>query len=158
MEGKQTEVRNLNLCGVEVTSGLDTVVTRPLPALLQRVKIAGWVYLPVPSLTHVPASPINQTKTTIMTHRGQKFLVSRTVILRTAAEGLWMKRIAPGFPYTPSAGGESVNVRSVEVDRGRWRLDECLRFATELAGRKVRRRNWEGLADEMTRAGWFETV
>lgn len=33
---------------------------------------------------------------------------------------------------------------------------EFFRFATELAGRKARRRNWEGLADEMTRAGWFE--
>jgi len=30
------------------------------------------------------------------------------------------------------------------------------RFATELSGRKARRRNWEGLADEMKRAGWFD--
>jgi len=66
------------------------------------------------------------------------------------------RRIAPGSPYTPSAGGENVNVHSAESDRGKWRLDECLRFATELAGRKVRRRNWGGLADEMTRAGWFD--
>lgn len=30
------------------------------------------------------------------------------------------------------------------------------RFATELAGRKARRHNWNGLADEMTGAGWFD--
>lgn len=30
------------------------------------------------------------------------------------------------------------------------------RFATELAGRKARRRSWKGLADEMARAGWFD--
>lgn len=30
------------------------------------------------------------------------------------------------------------------------------RFATELAGRKARRKGWKGLADEMIRAGWFE--
>jgi hypothetical protein len=30
------------------------------------------------------------------------------------------------------------------------------RFATELSGRKARRRNWEGLAEEMMRAGWFD--
>ena len=29
------------------------------------------------------------------------------------------------------------------------------RFATELAGRKARRKGWNGLADEMARAGWF---
>jgi hypothetical protein len=37
------------------------------------------------------------------------------------------RRIAPGSPYTPSAVGENANVRSMEVDKGRWRLDECLR-------------------------------
>jgi hypothetical protein len=35
--------------------------------------------------------------------------------------------------------------------------DHCShRFATELSGRKARRKNWEGLADEMKRAGWFD--
>jgi hypothetical protein len=34
--------------------------------------------------------------------------------------------------------------------------DSSTRFATELSGRKARRRNWEGLADEMKRAGWFD--
>ena len=29
------------------------------------------------------------------------------------------------------------------------------RFATELAGRKTRRRTWDGLGEEMARAGWF---
>ena len=31
----------------------------------------------------------------------------------------------------------------------------CCRFATELAGRKTRRRTWDGLG-EMSRAGWFD--
>ena len=30
------------------------------------------------------------------------------------------------------------------------------RFATELAGRKARRKAWDGLAEEMARAGWFD--
>lgn len=32
-----------------------------------------------------------------------------------------------------------------------------LRFATELAGRKARRREWTGLAEEMIQAGWFDS-
>lgn len=67
------------------------------------------------------------------------------------------RRIMPGAPYTPSAGGEDIRSGvDRDNDRGRWRLDECLRFATELAGRKARRRNWDGLAGEMSRAGWFD--
>lgn len=31
------------------------------------------------------------------------------------------------------------------------------RFATELAGRKAKRRGWDGLFDEMARAGWFDS-
>jgi hypothetical protein len=31
------------------------------------------------------------------------------------------------------------------------------RFATELAGRKARQRNWAGLAAEMVQAGWLDT-
>lgn len=65
---------------------------------------------------------------------------------------------------------------AVDMDmvRGKWRLEECLRsviaqsccrsfsdarhrFATELAGRKARRKGWDGLAEEMARAGWFDT-
>ncbi|EEB93156.1 hypothetical protein MPER_08232 [Moniliophthora perniciosa FA553] len=64
------------------------------------------------------------------------------------------RKIMPGPPYTP--GGGSNNPLLDPNDRGRWRLDECLRFATELAGRKARRRQWDGLADEMTRAGWLQ--
>ncbi|KAJ7158735.1 hypothetical protein C8R46DRAFT_957377 [Mycena filopes] len=66
------------------------------------------------------------------------------------------RKITPGPPYTPSSGGEVTGANSHE-DRGRWRLDECLRFATELSGRKARRRTWDGLGAEMTRAGWFDT-
>lgn len=69
------------------------------------------------------------------------------------------RRICPGAPYTPSSGGredtESGRMRTDDL-RARWRLDECLRFATELAGRKARRKTWEGLASEMLRAGWFD--
>ncbi|KAJ7227212.1 hypothetical protein GGX14DRAFT_488773 [Mycena pura] len=66
------------------------------------------------------------------------------------------RRIAPGAPYTPSAGGAD-SAAAPDADRGRWRLDECLRFATELSGRKARRRNWDGLGAEMARAGWFDS-
>jgi len=31
-----------------------------------------------------------------------------------------------------------------------------LRFATEFAGRKATRLGWDGLAKEMSRAGWFD--
>ncbi len=85
------------------------------------------------------------------------------------------RRILPGPPYTPASGGEDVRPANMDHDKGRWRLDECLRsvafskdrlvtqviphrFATELAGRKARRRSWDGLADEMVRAGWFNNA
>ncbi|KAF5377348.1 hypothetical protein D9757_007994 [Collybiopsis confluens] len=67
------------------------------------------------------------------------------------------RRILPGAPFTPvSRGGEGDALNLSEYDKGRWRLDECLRFATELAGRKARRRGWSDLAEEMGRAGWFD--
>ncbi|KAG6842350.1 hypothetical protein C0991_010640 [Blastosporella zonata] len=37
------------------------------------------------------------------------------------------RRIVPGFPYTPSWTGEDSNSGPSESERGRWRLDECLR-------------------------------
>lgn len=37
------------------------------------------------------------------------------------------RRILPGVPYTPSWSGEDITAGSAETDRGRWRLDECLR-------------------------------
>ncbi|KAI0704440.1 hypothetical protein C8T65DRAFT_654044 [Cerioporus squamosus] len=68
------------------------------------------------------------------------------------------RRLLPGEPYTPSAVGSDAAVAGAEGDtqRGKWRLEECLRFATELAGRKARRKGWAGLAEEMAAAGWFE--
>ncbi|KZT30102.1 hypothetical protein NEOLEDRAFT_1144570 [Neolentinus lepideus HHB14362 ss-1] len=66
------------------------------------------------------------------------------------------RRILPGAPYTPSAITRDGPVVDTKDEKGRWRLDECLRFATELAGRKARRKGWAGLADEMRRAGWFD--
>ncbi|KAF8896333.1 hypothetical protein BD779DRAFT_1495265 [Infundibulicybe gibba] len=64
------------------------------------------------------------------------------------------RKIAPGSPYTPS--WNPTDDATHEAERGRWRLDECLRFATELAGRKARMRGWEGLAEEMAHAGWLD--
>ncbi|KAH9927643.1 uncharacterized protein B0H18DRAFT_1084714 [Fomitopsis serialis] len=66
------------------------------------------------------------------------------------------RRLLPGEPYTPSGASRGRDVGSDVREVGRWRLEECLRFATELAGRKARRRGWEGLAEEMARVGWFE--
>jgi sugar/nucleoside kinase (ribokinase family) len=39
------------------------------------------------------------------------------------------RRMAPGPTYTPASGGEDTrpNANSSEAERGRWRLDECLR-------------------------------
>ncbi|KAG6899956.1 hypothetical protein C0993_004857 [Termitomyces sp. T159_Od127] len=37
------------------------------------------------------------------------------------------RRIAPGLPYTPSWTGEDPNATIPDFDKGRWRLDECLR-------------------------------
>ncbi|KAI0942387.1 hypothetical protein AcW1_003031 [Taiwanofungus camphoratus] len=67
------------------------------------------------------------------------------------------RRLLPGEPYTPAAVRDEPTASDGERERGRWRLEECLRFATELAGRKAWRKGWDGLADEMTSAGWFES-
>lgn len=85
------------------------------------------------------------------------------------------RRIVPGAPYTPSSSRSNPENPSPDAERGKWRLDECLRsvikynhnaaeysiihwtrFATELAGRKARRRSWSGLAEEMARTGWLD--
>ncbi|KAG1843808.1 hypothetical protein DFJ58DRAFT_731476 [Suillus subalutaceus] len=61
------------------------------------------------------------------------------------------RRILPGAPYTPMQAEEK------EVDvTARWRLDECLRFATECAGRKAGGCEWGNLALEMRDVGWFD--
>ncbi|KAI0247349.1 hypothetical protein BJV78DRAFT_1246192 [Lactifluus subvellereus] len=63
------------------------------------------------------------------------------------------RRLLPGVPYMPGLAGP------VEVQRsegGRWKLNECLRFVTELAGHKACRRAWDGLGKEMAWAGWFD--
>lgn len=36
------------------------------------------------------------------------------------------RRICPGLPYTPAWSGEDANGTAAD-DRGRWKLDECLR-------------------------------
>ncbi|KAI5835946.1 hypothetical protein K523DRAFT_226838 [Schizophyllum commune Tattone D] len=65
------------------------------------------------------------------------------------------RRLMPGAPYSP-ASGDMTAKEAAEAERGRWRLDECLRFATELSGRKARRHDWAGLGEEMALSGWFE--
>ncbi|KAG8212980.1 hypothetical protein J3R82DRAFT_11363 [Butyriboletus roseoflavus] len=88
------------------------------------------------------------------------------------------RRVLPGPPYVPGLGpdGEAKGKDTV-ADMGiRWRLDECLRFATELACRKAHvraddvaatsvasssgqareRSEWDGLGEAMRRAGWFD--
>ncbi|KAH0833336.1 hypothetical protein J3R83DRAFT_12404 [Lanmaoa asiatica] len=86
------------------------------------------------------------------------------------------RRVLPGPPYVPGLGpdGETKG-KDGAADVGiRWRLDECLRFATELACRKAHVRaddvgaasvasghvkelsEWDGLGEAMRRAGWFD--
>ncbi|EIN04196.1 hypothetical protein PUNSTDRAFT_76888 [Punctularia strigosozonata HHB-11173 SS5] len=43
-----------------------------------------------------------------------------------------------------------------DADISRWRLEECLKFATEMAGRKARMKGWKGLAEQMRQAGWVD--
>lgn len=38
------------------------------------------------------------------------------------------RRLCPGQPYTPSWSGEDPSSLSSESERGRWKLDECLRY------------------------------
>jgi len=87
------------------------------------------------------------------------------------------RRVLPGPPYVPGLGpdGEGKGKDNAAADLGiRWRLDECLRFATELACRKAHSRaedvgapsmatsghvrergEWDGLGEAMRMAGWF---
>jgi len=86
------------------------------------------------------------------------------------------RRILPGPPYVSGLGPDGEVKRKDGVgDLGiRWRLDECLRFATELACRKAHSRpedvgahsvaspgvkergEWDGLGEAMRMAGWFD--
>ncbi|KIJ62898.1 hypothetical protein HYDPIDRAFT_135366 [Hydnomerulius pinastri MD-312] len=71
------------------------------------------------------------------------------------------RRVMPGPPYVPGGGSDGETKKDGAAgDLGvRWRLDECLRFATELAGRKAHiqpNNKWDGLGEDMRRAGWFD--
>lgn len=37
------------------------------------------------------------------------------------------RRLCPGLPYTPAWSGEDPASLSSDSEKGRWRLDECLR-------------------------------
>ncbi|QRV95657.1 PfkB family carbohydrate kinase [Ceratobasidium sp. AG-Ba] len=62
------------------------------------------------------------------------------------------RRLVPGAPYSPGLQ----DVPGPDAEKGRWRLEECLRFGTEMVGRKIRRKGFEGLARAMEEVGWFE--
>ena len=79
------------------------------------------------------------------------------------------RRMLPGITYSPyrppppirsHSGHKNLSPLDIPTDpnmpiyEGRWRLDECLRFATEMAGRRMRRRNTAGLALAMEKVGW----
>ncbi|KIO23461.1 hypothetical protein M407DRAFT_78022 [Tulasnella calospora MUT 4182] len=75
------------------------------------------------------------------------------------------RRVLPNPVYSPvqpaatQSGGPKPSVLQTvledDLERGRWRLEECLRFATEMAGRKVRIKGFAGLARAMENVGWF---
>jgi hypothetical protein len=67
-------------------------------------------------------------------------------------------RIKKGLILTGRVGGwMNVFGGFLSVISGLFELRMYLaRFATELAGRKARQHSWNGLAEEMTRAGWFD--
>lgn len=62
------------------------------------------------------------------------------------------RRLLPGAPYSPGMQA----LPGPDAEKGRWRLEECLRFGTEMVGRKIRRRGFDGLARAMEEVGWFE--
>ncbi|KAF8321361.1 hypothetical protein DL93DRAFT_2163634 [Clavulina sp. PMI_390] len=90
------------------------------------------------------------------------------------------RRILPGLPYSPArppppppttssrpgTSGGRTTLKPTDIPsppaatintplyEGRWRLDECLRFATEMAGRRMRRKTSAGLALVMEKVGW----
>jgi hypothetical protein len=68
------------------------------------------------------------------------------------------RRALPSLRYSPPvphlAAAEDQAQEKGAAEDGVWKLDECLRFATELAGRRARRKGWDGLAAEMRAAGW----
>ncbi|KIJ53266.1 hypothetical protein M422DRAFT_775875 [Sphaerobolus stellatus SS14] len=61
------------------------------------------------------------------------------------------QKILPGRPYTRDGAGKG----GPNNGGGRWKLEECLRFATELAGRKGRRNSFANLRTEMESGGWI---
>ncbi|PVG01170.1 hypothetical protein CPB86DRAFT_781748 [Serendipita vermifera] len=80
------------------------------------------------------------------------------------------RHVLPGAPYCPNVpspkvtdtkGNNNNNKTGKKPDAQdsdwawKWRLDECLRFAAEMAGRRARKGTMEGLAREMAESGWL---
>ncbi|PAV23078.1 hypothetical protein PNOK_0014500 [Pyrrhoderma noxium] len=68
------------------------------------------------------------------------------------------QRIVPGPPYAPNTApyAQMYNSGLGLDDRGKWRLEDCLRFASELSGRRARKKVLYGLGDEIRQSGWFD--
>ena len=66
--------------------------------------------------------------------------------------------IVPGPPYAPNTApyAQMYNSGLGLDDRGKWRLEDCLRFASELSGRRARKKVLYGLGDEIRQSGWFD--
>lgn len=75
------------------------------------------------------------------------------------------RHVLPGPPYCPSlapitgpgSGKTGKKPESQEASdwAWKWRLDECLRFAAELSGRRAQKGSMEGLGREMQDGGWI---
>lgn len=76
------------------------------------------------------------------------------------------RHVLPGKPYCPNIPPPR-NASKAEQSKAKkpdildsdwawkWRLDECLRFAAEVAGRRALKGTPEGLARDMEESGWF---
>ncbi|KAL4074895.1 hypothetical protein V8B97DRAFT_1868269 [Scleroderma yunnanense] len=70
------------------------------------------------------------------------------------------RRLLPGPPYVPgshgNANGDARKDGSASDLGVRWRLDECLRSSSSTSGNTKERSEWDGLGEDMRRAGWFD--
>ncbi|KAG8902689.1 hypothetical protein FRB99_004253 [Tulasnella sp. 403] len=94
--------------------------------------VAGMIYalsrrvLPNPMFSPIPAQPSQPNQNTVSSATTQ-----------------------------PKAANAHLTPPEDDLEKGRWKLEECLRFATEMAGRKMRIKGFAGLARAMENVGWF---